>query len=192
FRIAGDRIHHVGTLNDPPGWDHMGNDARSLRAAPGTVEIDVDERKNTGTFIARMKLPEGDYVLELARFHEFSPCQDGGIVAYLHEHGDSGCGDANWPKTFVYLAGWGFGSATLNGRPLYQDYQVHFMVTQGIRDRETLKVDYPRAGRKSEAGEVNPAAMQIDFYIRSPEQDDRNHPKRKVFDHFFAMEVTWK
>jgi hypothetical protein len=34
--------------------------------------------------------------------------------------------------------------------------------------------------------------MQVDFYIRSPEEDDRNHPKRKVFDHFFAMEVTWK
>jgi len=39
---------------------------------------------------------------------------------------------------------------------------------------------------------VNPAAMQLDFYIRSPETDDRNNRPRKVFDHFFAMEVTWK
>ncbi len=38
---------------------------------------------------------------------------------------------------------------------------------------------------------LNPAA-QLDFYIRSPETDDRNNPPRKVFDHFFAMEVTWK
>jgi hypothetical protein len=30
------------------------------------------------------------------------------------------------------------------------------------------------------------------FYIRGPENDDRNHPARKVFDHVFAMEVTWK
>jgi hypothetical protein len=34
--------------------------------------------------------------------------------------------------------------------------------------------------------------MQLDFYIRSPEVDSRNNPTRKVFDHFFAMEVTWK
>ncbi len=42
-----------------------------------------------------------------------------------------------------YLAGWGFGKATLDGETLYEDYQIHFMVTQGMRDRETLKVDYP-------------------------------------------------
>ena len=37
-----------------------------------------------------------------------------------------------------------------------------------------------------------PPAMQLDFYIRSPEVDTHNNPTRKVFDHFFAMEVTWK
>jgi len=42
------------------------------------------------------------------------------------------------------------------------------------------------------AGAVDPAAQQLDFFIRSPEADDRNNPTRKVFDHFFAMEVTWK
>ena len=35
-------------------------------------------------------------------------------------------------------------------------------------------------------------AQQLDFYIRSPEANDANHPRRAVFDHFFAMEVTWK
>ena len=49
----------------------------------------------------------------------------------IHSEGDSGCGDNNWPKTFVYLAGWGFGHATLNGKPLYDNYEMHFMVTQG-------------------------------------------------------------
>jgi hypothetical protein len=90
------------------------------------------------------------------------------------------------------VAGWGYGSARLNGEPLYQDYEMHFMVTQGIRDRKTLKVDYPRIGKKTSAGEVNPAAQQVDFYIRSPAVDQSNNPPRKVFDHFFAMEVTWK
>ena len=137
-------------------------------------------------------VPEGDLVLEFDRFHEFSPCQDGGVAAFIYEHGDSGCGDANWPKTFIYVAGWGYGHATLNGERLYQDYQMHFMVTQGIRDRQTLEVKYPLLNKKSPAGAVNPAAQQIDFYIRSPEMDARNNPTRKVFDHFFALEVTWK
>ena len=66
------------------------------------------------------------------------------------------------------------------------------MVTQGIRDRTTLRVDYPMLNKKSRAGEVNPATQQLDFYIRSPEVDSRNNPTRNVFHHFFAMEVTWR
>ncbi len=192
FVLGGARIYQAGTLGEEAGWDHMGNHAKSLRPVAGTVEIDVDEIRNTGSFVARLELPEGLFEIEIDRFHEFSPCQNGGVAAYLYEHGDSGCGDANWPKTFIYIAGWGFGHARLDGKPLYEDYQMHFMVTQGIRDRKTLEVRYPLLDKKSAAGEVNPAAQQLDFYIRSPESDDRNNPTRKVFDHFFAMEVTWK
>ena len=125
-------------------------------------------------------------------FREFSPCQDGGIAAFLYEHGDAGCGDANWPKSLLYVAGWGIGTATLDGQPLYEDYQVHFMVTQGMRDRNTLATRYPLREKSSSAGAVNPALQQLDFYIRSPERNEANHPDRNVFDHFFAMEVTWK
>ena len=193
FVLSAGRIYMVGGLNDPPGWDHMDNAAATVKPVSGSVDLDVNDLSNTGTFEARLKIPEGDLVLAIDRFNEFSPCQNGGIVAYLHEHGsDSGCGDNNWPKTFVYLAGWGFGHATLNGKPLYQDYEMHFMVTQGIRDRKTLKVNYPMAGKKGPAGEVNPAAQQIDFYIRSPQQNPKNKPTRQVFLHFFGMEVTWK
>ena len=192
FVLAASRVYQVGHLAEPSAWNHMGNDASNVRAVEGIVEVDVNERENSGTFVARLRVPEGDLVIQSERFHEFSPCQDGGVAAYLYEHGDSGCGDTNWPKTFIWVAGWGFGNATLNGRTLYEDYQIHFMVTQGIRNRETLKVAYPLLNKKSRAGEVNPAAMQLDFYIRSPETDDRNNPPRTVFDHFFAMEVTWK
>ena len=193
FIISANRIHMVGGLNDPAGWDHMDNAAATVKPVSGMVELDVNELQNTGRFEAKLKIPEGDFVMSLDRFHEFSPCQDGGIVAYLHEHGtDSGCGDNNWPKTFVYLAGWGYGHATLNGKPLYDNYEIHFMVTQGIRDRRTLRVNYPMPNKKSPAGEVNPAAQQIDFYIRSPEQNSKNRPNREVFAHFFGMEVTWK
>jgi hypothetical protein len=193
FTLSAGRVYMVGGLNDPPGWDHMDNAAATVKPVRGTVELNVNEMANTGTFEARLAIPEGDLIVAIDRFNEFAPCQDGGLVAYLHEHGsDSGCGDTNWPKTFVFLAGWGFGHATLNGKPLYQDYEMHFMVTQGIRDRKTLRVNYPLANKRSPAGEVNPATQQIDFYIRSPQQNPANRPSREVFMHFFGMEVTWK
>ena len=161
-----------------------------MRPVNGSVRLDVDEMANTGSFRADLELSEGAYVITLDSIHEFSPCQDGGIAAFLYEHGDAGCGDSNWPKSLLYVAGWGFGTGTLNGDTLYTGYQLHFMVTQGMRDRETLRVH--AASSDSPAGAVNPGAQQLDFYIRSPEADESNHPGRRVFDHFFAMHVTWR
>jgi hypothetical protein len=191
FILSGSRVYQVGTLSDPSPWDHMGDAGTNLRAVSGTIEVDVDEIANTGTFRADLELPEGHYVVELERWEEFSPCQDGGIAAWLYEHGDAGCGDQNWPKSLLYVAGWGWGSATLNGQPLHEEYQIHFMVTQGIRDRETLAV-HPEMTGPTGAGAVNPAQIQLDFYIRSPASNEANHPNRAVFDHFFAMDVTWR
>ena len=65
------------------------------------------------------------------------------------------------------------------------------MVTQGMRDRQTLTVRSGQTGPTG-AGAVNPAAIQLDFYIRSPETNEANHPTREVFDHFFAMETVWR
>src|SRR5688500_19146530 len=79
FILSAGRIHMVGGLNDPPGWDHLGNDAANVKPVAGGVEIDVDEIKNTGKFEARLKIPEGELVLAMDRFHEFNPCQHGGI-----------------------------------------------------------------------------------------------------------------
>ena len=192
FVLSATRVYQVGGLRDAAGWDHMGNDGTNVRPVEGTVQIDVNEIENTGRFVARLNVQEGELVLEIDRFHEFNPCQDGGVAAYIYEHGDSGCGDTNWPKTFIYIAGWGYGHARLNGELLYEDYQMHFMITQGMRNRESLTVDYPLLNKRSPGGAVNPAMQQLDFYIRSPELDSRNNPTRAVFDHFFAMEVTWQ
>lgn len=192
FLLRGGRIFQVGRLDDPPGWDHIDNGAAQVHPVEGFVDIDVDEIDNSGTFRAKLTVPEGELVLEIDRFHEFSPCQDGGVAAYLYEHGDSGCGDTNWPKSFLWLAGWGYGHATLGGSPIHEEYEMHFMLTQGMRDRESLKVHYPLLERRLPGGAVNPAAQQLDFYIRSPETDARNNPTRAVFHHFFAMEVTWR
>jgi hypothetical protein len=48
------------------------------------------------------------------------------------------------------------------------------------------------ANKKLPGGETNPATQQIDFYIRSPQQNAKNKPNRQVFMHFFGMEITWK
>lgn len=191
FVVSGGRVYQVGGLFDSPPWDHMSDDGSALHAVPGVIDIDVDERANTGSFRAELDLPEGRYSVTIDRFEEFSPCQDGGIAAWLFEHGDSGCGDANWPKSVLYVAGWGWGDATLDGEPLREQHQIHFMVTQGMRDRESLAVR-PEMTGSSGAGAVDPAMFQLDFYVRSPETSDVNHPGRVVFDHFVAMEVTWR
>ena len=80
YVLSANRIYMVGGLNDAPGWDHLDNDAVNVKPVAGTVEIDVDELKNTGKFEARLKIPEGDLVLAMDRFHEFNPCQHGGIA----------------------------------------------------------------------------------------------------------------
>ena len=198
FRLSCGRTYVVGSLSDKEGWEHMDNAGTNSKLVPGTVEIDVDEIKNTGSFVAKLKLPEGMFEMTLDSFKEALPCQDGGIASMIYEHGDSGCGNTLWPKTVLYIAAWGKANATLDGKPLYNDYDAHFMVTQGIRHRETLKVDYPQPSRKdifgkpSLAGEVNPAAMQCDFWIRSPQQNNKNNPPHEHFMHFYSMEVTWK
>ena len=71
FILSASRLYMVGALNDPPGWDHMDNAARTVRPAQGTVEIDVDEKQNTGTFVARMQIAEGalEIVVEIGRAH---------------------------------------------------------------------------------------------------------------------------
>jgi hypothetical protein len=33
FVISANRVHMVGSLNDPPGWNHMDNDAKAVKAA---------------------------------------------------------------------------------------------------------------------------------------------------------------
>ena len=82
FVISANRVYMVGSLNDPPGWNHMDNEAKTVKPVSGTAEIDVDEIKNTGRFEARLKIPEGDLVLAIDRFNEFASCQNGGIVSH--------------------------------------------------------------------------------------------------------------
>ena len=75
FRLSCGRTYVVGGLSDKEGWEHMDNAGTNSKLAEGTVEIDVDEIKNTGTFIAKLKLPEGLFEMTLDRFTEAWPAR---------------------------------------------------------------------------------------------------------------------
>ena len=53
FNIEGKKIYQVGGLYDSAPWDHMGDDGKSVQAVGGSVEIDVNEIKNTPLHMAR-------------------------------------------------------------------------------------------------------------------------------------------
>jgi len=158
YVLSANRIYMVGGLNDPVGWDHIDNEAKTVKPVSGTAEIDVNDLTNTGKFEARLKIPEGDLVLAIDKMNEFNPCQNGGIVGFLHEHGtDSGCGDNNWPKTFVYLAGWGFGHATLKRQAFVRQLRDAFHGHAGHSrsedpPRELPDVYQEAACRRGESG----------------------------------------
>ena len=108
FVMSAGRIHMIGGLNDPEGWDHLDNDAKTARAVGGTAEIDVNEIQNTGTFVARLKIPDGNLVLTMDRWNEFNPCQNGGIAAYVHEHGADSGSASHVDSRGVRMGGRGF------------------------------------------------------------------------------------
>ena len=90
FVISANRIHMVGGLNDPEGWNHLDNEAKNVRPVAGTAEIDVNEIQNTGKFEARLKIAEGDLVLAMDKWNEFSPCQNG--IVRVHPRARNGFG----------------------------------------------------------------------------------------------------
>ena len=78
YVLSANRIYMVGGLNDPVGWDHLDNDAKTVKPVAGTVEIDVNDLTNSGKFEAKLKIPDGDLVLAIDTFNEFNPCQKAG------------------------------------------------------------------------------------------------------------------
>jgi hypothetical protein len=52
YVLSANRIHMAGGLNDPVGWDHMDNEARTVKPVSGTAEIDVNDLNNSGKFEA--------------------------------------------------------------------------------------------------------------------------------------------
>lgn len=191
YRLSGQRATLVGSMQDTSPWDHMDYAGKRLSSIQGTIEIDVNEIANTGRVHAEFAEGADRFRITFDRFSAKAPFQDGGIATRLYEHGDSGNGDPLYPKTWLYLAGWGTATMWKNGEVLYKDYDAHFMVMERSRDPKTHEVHYP-AKRALPGGETDPAGMEIDLWVRSKEQNARNFPPYDTFIHLYWDEVTWR
>ena len=191
FRLKGDRATLIGSIGDAAPWDHLDYAGKRLTPVKGTIEIDVNEVTNTGRVLAEFVENTDRYRIVFDRYAAKSSFQDGGIASRVYEHGDSGNGDPLYPKTWLYLAGWGTATMWKNDQVLYKDYDAHFMVMERSRDPKTHEVHYP-VKRTLPGGETDPSGMEIDLWVRSKEQNAKNFPPYETFVHLFWEEVTWR
>lgn len=191
FHLTGGRATLVGSMQDSSPWDHLDYAGKHLTPVNGTIEIDVYELTNTGRVVGEFAEGVDRYRIVFDRFAAKQPFQDGGIATRIYEHGDSGNGDPLYPKTWLYLAGWGTANLYKNGVLLYNDYDAHFMVMERSRDSKTHEVHYPLK-RSLPGGETDPAGMEIDLWVRSKEQNTKNFPPYETFVHLYWDEVTWR
>lgn len=185
FRLGGRQATLVGSMRDISPWDHLDYAGKRLTPVQGTIEINVNEPANSGQVIAEFVEGADRYRIVFDRFAASKPFQDGGIATRVYEHGDSGNGDPLYPKTWLYLAGWGTGTMYKNGQVLYKDYAAHFMVMERSRDPQTHEVRYPLK-RTLPGGETDPAAMEIDLWVRSKETNNKNFPPYETFVHLYG------
>lgn len=191
YQLMGQKGTLIGSMQDRPPWDHLDYAGQHLSSIEGSIAIKVDERSNTGLVLAQFVEGTDQYRIVFDRFASSQPFQDGGIATRVYEHGDSGNGDPLYPKTWLYLAGWGRANVFKNGEMLYRNYSAHFMVMERSRDPQTREVRYPMK-RTLPGGETDPAGMEIDLWVRSKEQNTQNFPPYETFVHLFWEEVTWK
>ena len=175
FHLSGQKAMLVGSMHDEVPWDHLDYAGKRLTPVRGTITIDVDERTNSGQVIAEFTEGSDRYRVVFDRFAAKVPFQDGGIATRIYEHGDSGNGDPLYPKTWLYLGGWGSATMFKNDAVLYKDYDAHVMVMERSRDPQTHEVRYP-VKLTLPGGETDPAGMEIDLWVRSKEQNTNNFP----------------
>ena len=191
FHLTGGRTILIGSVHDRAPWDHLDYTGQHLTPVQGSVDIQVNELTNSGQLLAEFLEGTDRYRIVFDRFSAKAPYQNGGIATRVYEHGDSNNGDPLYPKTWLYLAGWGTATMFKNEEVLYKDYSAHFMVMERSRDPKTHAVRYPTK-RTLPGGETDPAGMEIDLWVRSKEQNTLNFPPFETFVHLCWEEVTWR
>lgn len=137
FRLKGGGTTLVGSMQDRAPWDHLDYAGKHLNPVQGTIEINVNEIANSGRVVAQFVEGIDQYRIVFDRFAAKQPFQDGGLTTRVYEHGDSNNGDPLYPKTWLYLGGWGTATMYKNDQVLYKDYDAHFMVMERSRDPQT-------------------------------------------------------
>jgi hypothetical protein len=191
FHLSGRQTTLVGSMRDSSPWDHLDYTGKHLTSVQGTIEINVNELTNTGQVVAEFVEGVDRYRIIFDRFAGSKPYQSGGIATRVYEHGDSGNGDTLYPKTWLYLSGWGTATMYKNDQVLYKNYDAHFMVMERSRDPKTHEVHY-FVKKTLPGGETDPAAMEIDLWVRSKEANTKNFPPFETFVHLYWEEVTWR
>jgi hypothetical protein len=122
------------------GW---GYDGEGVLPFAGFITIHADPVANTGEALVMGELNGQHWKILFDRFAQQGDkaFQDGGIVANLDEHGDTGHGDASIPKVHADAAAWGDALVTVDGQPVLdpltgeEGWVAHYMViTTGVRD----------------------------------------------------------
>lgn len=191
FYLSGRQTTLIGSIRDSSPWDHLDYAGKHLTPVQGTIEINVNELTNTGQVVAEFVEGVDRCRIVFDRFTSSKPYQSGGIATRVYEHGDSGNGDTLYPKTWLYLSGWGTATMYKNDQVLYKDYDAHFMVMERSRDPKTHEVHY-FVKKTLPGGETDPAAMEIDLWVRSKEANTKNFPPFETFVHLYWEEVTWR
>lgn len=137
FHLSGASATMVGSMQDVSPWDHLDYAGKHLIPVQGSIDITVNELTNTGQVIAEFVEGADRYRIVFDRFNAKAPYQNGGIATRVYEHGDSNNGDPLYPKTWLYLAGWGSATMFKNQEVRYKDYDAHFMVMERSRDPKT-------------------------------------------------------
>jgi len=181
----------LALCHDASPWDHLDYAGKHLHPVQDTIEIDVNEITNAGRVVADFIGGAEHYRIIFDRFAANQPFQDGGLATRIYEHGDSKHGDTLYPRTWLYLGGWGTATRYRGDAILYKDYDAHFMVMERSRDPKTHEVHYPMT-RTLPGGETDPAGMEIDLWLRSKEQDTKNFPPFETFVPLYWEEITWR
>lgn len=151
------------------------------------------------------------YTVIMDRYAGPAKFMNGGIAKDLYLHGVTGHGAPILPKVYNYLAGWGRADVYKDGRLLYKHYFAHFMLTDGVRNKVTHKIDYPgpmqlmKAKKqgdkeaikaavqqiKKAAGKVDTSTQQLHIIVHSGRKNPNHFPPFQVFVHFMWDQVTW-
>jgi hypothetical protein len=121
FHLTGGQTTLVGSMKDQTPWDHMDYSGQHLLSVQGQIDINVNERENSGLVTSEFTEGQDRYKIVFNRFSAKAPYQDGGIATRVYEHGDSGNGDPLYPKTWLYLAGWGMADVFKNDQLFLKD-----------------------------------------------------------------------